>query len=142
MWRRTLRYRFVAPMGAMLLAAAGCSSPTSPSGQSTLSVAGSWVGTAHLPNAYDAILSLQQNGSAVSGTMRITGAVGDSPLTGTITPNDRTFTWRVNYDCQVWTGVLTIAADGREMDGPLEFDRSGCVPALSNGSGALSLSEQ
>lgn len=141
MLRRTFRNLFIAPMGLVLLAAIACGSPASPSSP-TLSVAGSWAGTAELPNPYSATMSLQQTGSAVSGTMRIAGATAQVPVTGTVNSGDRTFTWRANYNCEVWSGVLTIAGSAGTMNGPLTYDRSGCTPALSNGSGTLSLNKQ
>jgi hypothetical protein len=137
---RTLHKRLVAPVGAFLLVAAACSNPAGPS--SGLAVSGSWQGSALLPNGYNATLTLQQNGTSVTGTMRIGGVMGESPISGTVASGNRTFTWLVNYDCEIWSGVLTVASNNREMDGPLSINRTGCVPAQSSGSGTLTLDKQ
>jgi hypothetical protein len=135
--RRSLG-RFVVPLGAILLAGAGCSSPTG-SSEAAVDVAGSWVGTVQLPNPYSATLSLQQSGASVSGTMRIAGVMKETPLTGSVSSSDRTLAWTVNRSCEAWTGRLTIDGSGRHMDGQLAIDRTGCQPAQSNETGTLSV---
>lgn len=139
MLTRTLRSRLAVPLGAALFATAGCSSSTAPSDPPPISVAGPWVGTVRLPNAYTASLGLQQNGSAVSGTMRISGVMNETPIAGDVSTGGRTMTWRVNRSCEVWTGTATVDATGRSMTGPLAIDRTGCQPAQSSGSGTLSV---
>lgn len=138
MLTRGCRGRFVAPLGALLLAGAGCTSPTGPS-EPAVVVAGAWVGTATLPNAYSASLSLQQNGASVSGSMRIAGVMKETPLTGSVSSGDRTLAWTVNRSCEVWTGRLVVDGAGQHMDGQLAIDRTGCQPAQSNGTGRLSV---
>lgn len=138
---RVLRGRIAAVVGAALLAAAGCDNPSGPS-QNALALAGTWQGSALLPNGFGATMTLQQNGAAVSGTLRIAGVMGETPLTGTVTNSTRTMTWQVNYGCEIWTGTLTVASGSREMDGPLQTNRTGCVPAENSGSGTLTLDKQ
>jgi hypothetical protein len=136
---RTLRRGIAALLGVGVFAAVGCGgSPASPSGQSAVAVNGSWTGTAILPNAYSTTMTLQQSGSDVSGTMRIAGAL-NGPITGTVPSGTRTFLWRANHDCEVWSGTLTVDGSGNAMQGPLTIDRTGCVPATSSGSGTLNL---
>jgi hypothetical protein len=104
-----------------------------------MSVAGSWVGTVLLPNAYNATMALQQNGNAVSGTMRIGGVMGETPITGNLDSAARTMSWRVYRSCEEWRGTLTAEGSGQSMTGPLYIDRTGCQPAQSNGDGRLML---
>jgi hypothetical protein len=139
--KRAFRNRLAVPLGFVVLAAVGCSNPAGPS-ETSLDVAGNWVGTAALPNGYTASLGLQQNGAAVSGTMRIAGVMGETPITGSVASNDRTFKWKVNRNCEVWTGTLSIDGSVQQMSGPLAIDRTGCQPAQSNGSGTLSVGRQ
>jgi len=140
MLRNILLYRTFVPLGAVLLVAAGCSSPASPSGSgSSLAVNGSWTGTALLPNAYTATMTLQQTGTAVTGTLRIFGVTPALPITGTVASGNRTFTWQMNDGCEVWSGTLTVASGNSDMNGPLTINRTGCVPARSSGAGTLSM---
>lgn len=142
MLRTALRHRLLPALGAALLTAAGCSDSNPGGPSSALAVSGSWSGSALLPNGFTATLTLQQTGTSVTGTMRIAGVMGESPITGTVAPGNRTFTWQVNYNCEIWSGVLTVASNNREMDGPLSINRSGCVPAQSSSSGTLSLDKR
>lgn len=138
---RTTRHHVFAALGAALLAAASCSNPVGPSGNST-SVAGSWSGTALLPNGYGAYLTLQQTGTTVTGTMKVTGVFKEMPITGAVDSSTRTFTWKVSQGCELWSGTLTIAANDRDMNGPLSIDGSGCVPQVANSVGKISLTRQ
>ena len=137
----TFRGCFAAVIGAGLLVAAGCDNPSGPS-QNAVALAGTWQGSALLPNGFSATMNLQQNGSAVSGTLRIAGVMGETPLTGTFTTSTRIMSWQVNDGCEIWTGTLTVASGSREMDGPLQINRTGCVPAQNSGSGTLRLDKQ
>jgi len=140
MLRNTSLCRAAVLLGGVLSLAAGCSSPASPSGSgSSFAVNGSWTGTALLPNAYTTTMTLQQTGMSVTGTMRIAGVIGTSPITGTVASGNRTFTWQVNSGCEVWSGTLTVASGNSEMKGPLTINRTGCIPARSSGSGTLSM---
>jgi hypothetical protein len=137
--KRTFRNRLAVPLGVVVLAAVGCGgNPAGPS-EPSLEVAGRRVGTAILPNGYSATLNLEQSGSAVSGTMRIAGVMGETPITGNVASGDRTLAWKVSYGCEVWTGTLNIDGSVQQMSGPLEIDRTGCQPAQRNGSGTLSV---
>jgi hypothetical protein len=51
----------------------------------------------------------------------------------------RTFTWTVLSGCEVWSGTLTIAANGREMQGSMGRNGAGCVPQVPNVSGLVTL---
>jgi hypothetical protein len=136
----TRAFRRGALLGLVLLATA-CSSSTSPT-PSQVSVAGTWYGTALLPNAYDASTTLQQTGTSVSGSMRITGVGNSLAFTGTLPAGSQTLSWRFNRDCEVWTGDLLVDSTARHMEGALHYDTSGCVPAKNSGSGTLSLDKQ
>jgi hypothetical protein len=114
--KRTFRNRLAVPLGVVVLAAVGCGgNPAGPT------------------------LNLEQSGSAVSGTMRIAGVMGETPITGNVASGDRTLAWKVSYGCEVWTGTLNIDGSVQQMSGPLEIDRTGCQPAQRNGSGTLSV---
>jgi len=137
----SLRLAVSIGVAALLTGACG-SSPSAPSPSQATSVAGTWDGTTLLPNAYSTTLTLQQSGGSVSGRMRIAGVMGESPITGTVASGGRTLTWRVNYNCEVWTGDLALDGGGLRLEGLLFVDRRGCVPARSSGSGNLTLEKR
>ena len=90
-------------LAALLSLASACDGGTDPE---DLSVAGTWQGTALLPNAFSTTMSLTQTGSSVTGTMRISGAFIDQPLTGTLDATDRTLAWGVVDGCELWGGDI------------------------------------
>lgn len=136
-----LRRPIVTSLASLMLATlAGCGDATGPG---DVTVSGTWAGSITLPNGYSASATLQQTGSAVSGTMRVSGAfVQGLPITGDVAAANRTFTWLVARGCEVWGGVLNVDAGGATMSGPVTINRVGCQPAQSNGSGQLSLTRQ
>jgi hypothetical protein len=132
--------RNLVSMAALLAFAAACSDLTGTSG---LVLAGTWQGSAILPNGYTTVFSLSQNGNAASGTIRISGVIGaNTPITGQVNSSDRTYVWTAARGCELWGGVMNVSQDGEEMTGPVLIDRSGCVPAQNNGSGKISLVRQ
>jgi hypothetical protein len=137
----TLRGRIATVIGAGLIVAAGCSNPSSPS-PNPPAVAGMWTGTARLPNPYSSTMNLQQSGTAVSGTLRVAGSMGDTLLTGTITTDSRTLGWQVNHGCEIWSGTLSIDDGSQSMNGPVRIDRTGCAPARNSESGTLELGKR
>jgi hypothetical protein len=139
---RTLRNGCAAAFGAGLLAVGCGGSPTAPTPTPQLTIAGAWLGTVLLPNAYTAQLSLQQSGASVSGTMRVYGVMPETPVAGTVSAGSRTLSWRVNDDCEVWTGDLDVDGSGTHMQGALRVDRKGCKPAQSDDAGTLSLDKR
>ena len=120
-----------------LVALIGCGDSGGPS---AVGVTGDWTGTMTLPNAYSTTATLQETGTAVSGTMRVAGSFTDQPLTGQVDGQTRAMSWTVLRGCETWSGVLTLAPGGDQMSGPVLIDRTGCQPVQPNGSGSLSLS--
>lgn len=117
----------------------GCDSIT---GSGGINIAGSWSGVASFPSGFSTSMTLQQNGTAISGQMRTTaGFAGGLPIIGDLNSDDRTFTWSVGRTCETWSGTLTISDDENEMTGPILVDRSGCQ-GQSNANGSLRLTRQ
>ncbi len=134
---RTIRLSALCCM-LFTIPAIGCSDndPTAPS----LNIAGAWSGSASLPNTTSAGFTLQQTGSTISGTMRVSSAFPQGlTLTGTVDGSGRTFTWAVARGCEVWGGVLNIGAGNTQMNGAVVINRTGCQPAQSNGSGTVTV---
>lgn len=128
-------------LAAVLMTAAACKDSTGPSG---LNLSGTWVGGSLLPNPYTTTFELQQTGNNVSGLLRISGVLpfAGSAITGQVDPEDRTLAWVIGRGCEVWAGVLAVSADGQQLSGPVQIDRTGCVPAQSSGSGTMSVTRQ
>jgi hypothetical protein len=133
----TWLFRTVFAAGTVVLAA-GCGSPAGPS-DTVGAMAGSWGGTALLPAARGAGMTLQQTGSAVTGTMSLGGVFLDRPLTGTYASSTRTFTWSVGFNCETWTGQMMLEGAGGSLAGTIRRDGRGCVPPVSDVNGTLSL---
>jgi hypothetical protein len=127
---------------AALAVAAGCSNnPAGPSGGGT-TVAGTWSGSALLPNGFSTRMTLQQTNTAVTGTMTLSGSYVDQLLTGTYAPSTRTFNWSVNDGCERWSGQLTLDAAGSRLSGTIAMDGRGCVPQIADASGTLTFDKQ
>jgi hypothetical protein len=131
--RHTSRFAGVALLALLALGTACSDDSTGPDS----GVAGTWVGTAVLPNGFTTTMSLTQNGSNVSGIMSVSGSFRERPLTGSM-ESDR-LAWTVLDGCEVWTGTLTLAGD--TMSGPVLVDMSGCSGG-SNASGTISLARR
>jgi len=136
------RISFSTMCGAIVFAATlvGCGGGTDP--DNAVNVAGQWSGTALFPNARGTQATLQQSGTAVSGQMSVNGAFVGRAVTGQVSAQNRTLTWAVLRDCELWGGVLNVGAAGDAMSGSVLIDGSGCQPARANVSGTLSLTRQ
>ncbi len=94
------------------------------------SIVGTWTGSVYLPDASSASMKLQERGSAVTGEMAVSALFPQGrALTGQVDTAARTFTWAVDFDCEAWTGTLTISPDAQAMEGALLIVRSACPPA-------------
>jgi hypothetical protein len=133
----SLRSRIVVSVAIALLGVAGCGGPSSMD-----VLTGAWRGVASLPNGVTTNVTLQQNGDQVSGTMSITGALNNQPLSGVYSSSTRKLTWSVPFNCEMWTGELTLDATGRKLEGSIGRNGSGCVPPVSNANGTLTLDKQ
>jgi hypothetical protein len=126
--------------------AVACDGPTGPSGggapEPTPTLAGTWFGSALLPNGFSARMTLQQSGASVNGTMTISGQYVDQPLTGTYASGTRALSWSVTDGCERWSGALTLSTDGRRLSGTLARDGRGCVPPVRDASGTLTFDKQ
>jgi hypothetical protein len=137
---RHLRSSFGGLLVVMVLAGCSESDPTAPE---SLEIAGSWAGSVLLPNGYGTSFNLVQNGSTISGEMRVSGSFPKGlPVTGALDASGRTFTWTVTRGCEIWGGVLNVHPNELEMAGPIVINRIGCRPAQSNGGGRLTVSKR
>ena len=114
-------------------------------GPGSVNIAGSWIGGSDFGGAQSVTtrMTLIQTGTAISGTIRATGAlpVAGVPITGQVDTNNRTFTWAAADGCEVWGGVLNIDAAQTGMTGTILVDVSGCQSG-SNSSGSLTLTKE
>ena len=101
-------------------------------------VSGSWSGVASFASGFSASMSINQTGTAVSGTMTVAGGFINAPVTGTVDPTGRRLAWAVLDGCEAWAGTLDIDGAATSMEGPILIDRSGCSSG-SNTSGVLRL---
>jgi hypothetical protein len=109
------------------------------------SIVGTWTGSVLLPDASPATMKLQQRGNAVTGEMAVSTLFPQGrALTGQVDTAARTFVWAVDFDCEAWSGTLTISPDAQAMEGSLQIVRSACPPAqaaLGESTGTLSLTK-
>lgn len=123
---------------AVLVAFGGACSDNGPGG---VSVAGSWSGVTSFASGFSTSMSLTQSGTAVGGTMTVSGAFIGNAFTGTLNAANRTVEWEVLRGCEVWGGTLTISADQSEMTGPVLVDTSGCSSG-TDASGTVRVTRQ
>lgn len=121
-------------VAVLAFAASGCGG----TGIDAIELAGTWTGTALLPNAYTTTLQLTQSGSTIGGTISIAGVL-NQPLAATLNDAARTLDWTAYDGCEEWSGTFTVASDGASMSGPVLNDLTGC-PSGSNSSGTISVS--
>lgn len=120
----------------LALALSACST-----GPESLDLAGTWTGTALLPNAYATTLALTRSGNTVAGTIQITGLLNQA-FVGSLDESARTIEWTVFDGCEEWSGTLTVDSDATDMSGPVLNDLSSCSPPGTNSSGTISLTKQ
>ena len=130
---KTVRWSLVS---GLLLIASACGT-----GPDDLVFAGTWQGTAQLPNAFTTTLTLTQSGNTLGGNIQITGELNQSFI-GTWDPTARTVEWIVFDGCEEWTGTFAVTADGSQMSGPVLNDLSGCLPPGNDRMGTISVSKQ
>jgi hypothetical protein len=115
------------------------------SGPRSVNIAGSWLGGADFGGTQSVTtrMTLTQTGTAISGTIRATGALPGAgvPITGVVDVNNRTFTWAAADGCESWGGVLNIDEQHTGMSGAIVIDVSGC-PSGSNSSGTLTMAKE
>jgi len=113
--------------------------PACGTGPEDLSIAGTWQGTALVPTAVTANLSLTQSGNTIGGTIQIEGFLNEA-FVGTLNDVARTIVWLLFAGCEEWSGTFTVTSDGSEMSGPVLGDFSRCSSG-SDVDGTVSVSK-
>ena len=118
---------------ALLAGTSGCDLTAS----DTPDLAGSWVGSALLPNGFTASATLSQAGATVGGTLRISGVFAPTDLSGDIDDLGR-LSWTLQSGCERWSGTLSIDEAEDRMEGSINLDAGSC-PDTRGASGTLRL---
>jgi hypothetical protein len=127
-------------LAVAILGTAGCDNPSGPS-EPPSPLAGGWSGSVF--QRYGSSMQLRQAGGSIGGTWSF-GAAGirDRAVTGTYLAGTRSFQWSAPNGCERWSGVLTLDAAGRQLNGTVSLDGRGCVPQVRDDSGPMVLDKQ